>query len=317
MPSASRHPRETLLITGGAGFIGSHLAEEALAAGDGVVILDNLATGHLRNVPEGAVFVERDLREPGLEDLLAEYGVTAVSHHAAQANVRVSLDDPAFDAEVNVVGGIRLLTACRNVGIRRVLFASSGGTVYGTQQVYPCDESHPVAPASPYGCAKLSFEHYLTAYGRSGELEPVILRYANVYGPRQDPKGEAGIVAILAQRLLAADPPRIFGDGTQTRDYVFVGDIARAQRAILRHWRAGIYNVGTGRETSVLELLRRVRLALANDTAVVHTDPVAGELLRSSLDGDKLRHTFGLPDWTALEEGLSKTLPFYVTQAAS
>ena len=317
MPAESPNRRETLLITGGAGFIGSHLAREALAAGNGVVILDNLATGHRRNVPEGAVFVERDLREPGLEDLLAEYGVTAVSHHAAQANVRVSLEDPAFDAEVNVVGGIRLIAACLRVGIRRILFASSGGTVYGTQQVYPCDESHPVAPTSPYGCAKLSFEHYLTAYGRTGELEPVILRYANVYGPRQDPKGEAGIVAILAQRLLAEEPPRIFGDGTQTRDYVFVGDIARAQRALLKRWQGGIYNVGTARETSVIDLLARVRSALASDTPVVHTPPVPAELLRSSLDGEKLRRTFDLPEWTPLEEGLRQTLPFYVEQAGA
>jgi UDP-glucose 4-epimerase len=313
---ANSSPRNTLLVTGGAGFIGSHLAVEALRAGDRVVVLDNLATGHRGNVPEGALLLERDVRDTGLEELLVEHGVTAVSHHAAQANVRVSLDDPAFDADVNLVGGLRVLRACERVGIRRFLFASSGGTVYGEQNVFPCDESHATRPASPYGCAKLAFEHYLDAAAQVGTIDPVILRYANVYGPRQDPKGEAGIVAILAQRLLAHDPPKIFGDGDQTRDYVFVGDIARAQRALLDDWKPGIYNVGTGHETSVVELLAKVRRHLANDTPVIHTAPVPGELRRSALDGAKLLATAGLPAWTDLDGGLAATLPFYVDQHA-
>ncbi len=226
----------TVLITGGAGFIGSHLADDALAHGERVVVLDNLATGKRENVPAGAVFHQRDLLDPGLDELLADEKVDVVNHHAAQANVRISLEDPAADARVNVLGTLALIAAARRAGIRRFLFASSGGTVYGEQQVFPCDESHPTRPTSPYGCAKLAAELYLGAFAASGDLEPIVLRYANVYGPRQEPKGEAGIVAILAEKLLAGEPTRIFDDGEQTRDYVHVADVVAANRAAYERW---------------------------------------------------------------------------------
>ncbi len=301
----------TILVTGGAGFIGSHLAADALAAGDRVLVLDSLVTGRRENVPEGAVFLHRDLAEPGLEELLRDQKVDVVLHHAAQANVRVSVDDPVHDAEANIVVGVKLIQACRRAGVRRILFASSGGTVYGEQERFPCDEGHPLRPLSPYGCSKVAVEQFLGAYARIGDLEPVILRYANVYGPRQDPAGEAGIVAILAERFLGGAPPKIFGDGSQTRDYVYVGDIAAVNRAVIGNWTPGIYNVGTGIETSLRDVYRKVAAALGHRTEPVHLPANVAELRRNSLDAAKLERTFGIRPRIDFETGLAETLPFY------
>jgi UDP-glucose 4-epimerase len=307
---------ETVLITGGAGFIGSHLADAALADGHRVVVLDDLSTGARRNVPQGATFVEGDVTTADLEAIVRQHGVTAVNHHAAQTNVRVSIRDPLFDAEVNLSGGLRLLEACRATGIRRVLFASSGGTVYGEQQTHPCDESHPLRPESPYGCSKLAFEQYLGAYRTMGVLDPVIFRYANVYGPRQDPKGEAGIVAILAEKFLAGEPPHVFGDGEQTRDYVFVDDVAAASRRVFADWRPGTYNVGTGRETTVNELVEVVAGALGERVAPIHDPPVPGELRRSSLDPAALRARYDWAPAVTVEEGVARSMPYYQEKKA-
>ena len=302
---------ETILITGGAGFIGSHLADAALAEGHRVVVLDDLSTGNRENVPDDAAFVEGSVTDADLDAIFADHGVTVLNHHAAQTNVRVSIRDPLFDADVNVRGGIRLLEACRSAGVRRVLFASSGGTVYGAQETFPCDESHPLRPESPYGCSKLSFEHYLRAYREMGIVEPVIFRYANVYGPRQDPKGEAGIVAILAEKFLAGQPPHIFGDGEQTRDYVFVGDVAEASLRVLAEWKAGVYNVGTARETTVNELVEIVADALGERVEPIHDAPVPGELRRSSLEPAALRERYGWAPGVSIEEGVHRAMPYY------
>lgn len=301
----------TILITGGAGFIGSHLAAQALERGDRVLVVDNLVTGRRENVPPGAEFLERDLAAPGLAEILRDERVDVVSHHAAQANVRVSVDDPVHDVEANVVAGVKLIQACRRAGVRRILFASSGGTVYGEQERFPCDESHPTRPLSPYGCSKLAVEHFLDAYRLTGELDPVILRYANVYGPRQDPRGEAGIVAILAEKFLTGDAPKIFGDGRQTRDYVHVSDVVAANRAVLERWHPGIYNVGTGVETSLLDVYRKVAFALGRSTDAEHLPANAAELERNSLDPGKLERTFGVRPRLDLEDGLALTLPWY------
>jgi UDP-glucose 4-epimerase len=301
----------TILITGGAGFIGGHLAHEAVARGDRVIVVDNLVTGRRENVPPEALFLERDLAAPGLDEILRAERVDVVSHHAAQANVRVSVDDPVHDAEANVVGGVKLLQACRRAGVRRILFASSGGTVYGEQSAFPCDEEHPTRPISPYGCSKLALEHFLDAYRRTGELEPVVLRYANVYGARQDPKGEAGIVAILAEKFLTGGAPKIFGDGRQTRDYVHVSDVVAAHRAVLDDWHAGTYNVGTGVETSLLDLYRKIAFALGRSTEAEHLPANAAELERNSLDPGRLERTFGVRPRLDLEDGLALTLPWY------
>jgi len=305
----------TLLITGGAGFIGSHLADEALAGGDRVIVLDSLVTGHRANVPDGALFLERDLREPGLDEILRDERVDVVSHHAAQANVRVSVDHPLADAEGNVLAGLALIEACRRAGVRRLLFASSGGTVYGEQEAFPCDEGHPLRPLSPYGCSKLAIESYLGAYERLGDLEPIVLRYANVYGPRQDAKGEAGIVAILCEKFLAGERPKIYGDGRQTRDYVHVRDVAAVQRAVLDEWTPGTYNVGTGLETPLNEIYARIAEGLGQATAPDYRPPNAAELQRSSLDSSLLRRTFALPAWTALADGLAETVGWYRERA--
>jgi UDP-glucose 4-epimerase len=303
---------ETLLITGGAGFIGSHLAEGALRDGHRVLVLDNLSTGLRENVPAGAELLERDLRAPGLEELLRERGVTVVSHHAAQANVRVSVEQPMLDAEANVLGGLELIQACRHARVRRILFASSGGTVYGEQEAFPCDEDHPTRPLSPYGCSKLAVEQYLLAYGRLGDLEPLVLRYANVYGARQDPKGEAGIVAIFAERLLRGEPPRIYGDGLQTRDYVHVSDVVAVQRAALAQWASGVFNVGTGIETTLRSLYSKVQKALGLDPIEpLHLPENRGELRRSALSHRRLAETLGVAPSVDLDAGLAQTLPFY------
>ncbi len=304
----------TILITGGAGFIGGHLAEEALQSGDRVIVVDNLVTGRRENVPRGAVFLERDLAAPGLEEILRDERVDVVSHHAAQANVRVSVDDPVHDAEANVVGGVKLLQACRRAGVRRILFASSGGTVYGEQERFPCDEDHPLRPLSPYGCSKLAVESFLEAYRRTGDLDPVILRYANVYGPRQDPKGEAGIVAILAEKFLTGEPPKIFGDGLATRDYVHVSDIAAAHRAAIESWTPGIYNLGTTIETPLVDLFRMVAEGLGRSTEPQHLPANVAELARNSLDPARFERAFGFRPRIALREGLAATLPWYLSR---
>jgi UDP-glucose 4-epimerase len=314
---------ETLLITGGAGFIGSHLAESALADGHRVVVLDDLSTGRRENVPAGAELVVRDLRDDGLEELLRDRGVTVVSHHAAQANVRVSVDHPLLDAEANVLGGLVLIQACRRAGVRRVLFASSGGTVYGEQEKFPCDENHPLRPLSPYGCSKLAVEQYLMAYARLGDLEPLILRYANVYGARQDPKGEAGIVAIFAEKLLRGEPPRIYGDGLQTRDYVHVSDVVAVQRAAIggggrdAQWVSGVFNVGTGIETTLRALYAKVvrGLGLA-PIEPIHLPENRGELRRNALSPRRLAETLGVAPTVELDAGLAATLPTYKQKLA-
>jgi UDP-glucose 4-epimerase len=301
----------TILITGGAGFIGSHLADDALAHGERVIVLDNLATGKRENVPAGAAFHYRDLLDPGLDELLRDEGVEVVSHHAAQANVRISLDDPAADARINVLGSLALVAACKRAGVRRLLFASSGGTVYGEQETFPCAEDHPKRPGSPYGCAKYAVELYLDAFRRAGDLDPIVLRYANVYGPRQEPKGEAGIVAILAEKLLTGQTPRIFDDGEQTRDYVHVGDVTAVHRAALERWTPGAYNVGTGVETSVNALFEMVTAALGVRVEPMHTPALLAELRRNSLDATLAGRALGARPRTTLAEGLARTLPWY------
>ncbi len=307
----------TLLITGGAGFIGSHLVDDALRHGERAIVLDNLSTGRLENVPDGATLHRRDLLDPGLEVLLRDERVDTVLHHAAQANVRISLEDPAADARVNVLGTLEVIAACKRAGVRRLLFASSGGTVYGEQQAYPCDESHPTRPTSPYGCAKLAAELYLDAFRATGDLEPVVLRYANVYGPRQEPKGEAGIVAILAQKLLAGETPRIFDDGEQTRDYVHVDDVVAANRAAVDRWTPGVYNVGTGVETSVNALYDMVVAALGSDIVPDHVAAINAELRRNSLDASRLERALGAAPRVTLADGLARTLPYYRERAAA
>jgi UDP-glucose 4-epimerase len=305
--------KKKLLVTGGAGFIGSHVAETALAAGWEVVVFDDLSTGRRENVPSGAELVVGDLRTAAISELLRDRAFDAVSHHAAQMDVRRSVADPIFDAETNVVATIRLLEALRSRPTTHVLFASSGGAIYGEPENGPSVESSPTRPLSPYGCSKLAGEAYLGFYAAEYALPVTIFRYANVYGPRQSPHGEAGVVAIFATRLLSGQPCTINGDGLQTRDYVFVGDVARANIAALEGRITGTFNVGTGVETSVVELYERIRTACGVGPSPLHGPAKPGEQKRSVVDASLLRRTFGLPGPVQLERGIPDSVAAFRT----
>lgn len=306
---------ERVLITGGAGFIGSHVADAHLAAGDEVTVLDDLSTGRREHVPRGARFVQADVRGPEARQLLATGGFTVLSHHAAQMDVRRSVADPVFDAQVNLVGLLNALEGARHGGVRRVVFASSGGTVYGERGTLPLDERADKFPASPYGTAKLASEYYLATFAQLYGLEAVSLRYSNVYGPRQNPHGEAGVVAIFGRRLLAGDRLTIYGDGEQTRDMVYVGDVAAANLlavscplAPLSDLDARAFNVGTGVETSVNRLAALIGRAAGRAPEVERAPARPGELRRNALRVDKAARDLQWRPRTALPEGLEATL---------
>jgi UDP-glucose 4-epimerase len=297
-----------ILVTGGAGFIGSHIAARHRKDGHRVVVVDNLSTGRSEKVPDGARFVEADVADADLEPVLREEKIDAVSHHAAQIDVRHSVSDPLDDARSNVLGSLKLFEACRSAGVRRVLFASTGGALYGEPEGgHPAPESHPTDPVSPYGCAKLSIEKYLHYYRVVHGFNVAVLRYANVYGPGQNGMGEAGVVAIFIEAILGGRTPKIRGDGGQTRDYVFVGDVVEVAARALAGGRSGTWNVGTGVETSVNRLFELLARALDFRGAPEHVPPVPGEQRRSVLDGSAARRDFGLPEWTRLERGIPIT----------
>jgi UDP-glucose 4-epimerase len=297
-----------ILVTGGAGFIGSHMASRHRKDGHRVVVVDNLSTGRREKVPPGVGFVEADVASADLEPVLREEKIDAVSHHAAQIDVRHSVADPIDDARSNVLGSLNLLEACRRAGVRKVLFASTGGALYGEPEGgRPAREDHPTNPVSPYGCAKLSIEKYLHFYRVIHGFEVAVLRYANVYGPGQNGLGEAGVVAIFIEAILAGRTPRIRGDGEQTRDYVFVGDVVETAARALASGKSGTWNVGTGVETSVNRLFELIARALDFRGAPEHVPPVPGEQRRSVLDGWAARREFALGDWTTIENGIPVT----------
>ena len=291
------------LVTGGAGFIGSHLADALVARGDDVVIVDDLSSGKREQVPAGAELVVRDIRS-GLDDLFRDAGAEVCFHLAAQMDVRVSVARPDFDAEVNVLGTVRVLEAAR-ASRARVIFASTGGAIYGECE-RPAREDDELRPIAPYGVSKLAGEEYLAAYGRLYGAGHVSLRYGNVYGPRQNPHGEAGVVAIFFERLSNGERPRVFGDGRQTRDYVHVEDIVKATLAAERV-AGGVFNVGTGLETTVLDLLAACLRAAGSETEPEFAPERLGELERSVLDPARAERELGWrPEWT-LEDGLRQT----------
>jgi UDP-glucose 4-epimerase len=300
-----------VVITGGAGFIGSHIADAYVAAGHEVIVIDDLSSGHRENVPRGARFENLDIRSPEAARVITDFKPEVLNHHAAQMNVRVSVDRPAFDADINILGLLNLLEAARGAGTRRVVFASSGGTVYGEPEVLPCPENQPTHPVCPYGVSKLSGEHYLYYYSRIHGLDYVALRYANVYGPRQDPHGEAGVVAIFAQKLLRGEECTIYGDGLQTRDYVFVGDVARASIAALETAYRGGINIGTGRETNVVDLFRTIDRLVGRKGVVRHIAPKEGEVRRSVLETALAGKVLGWRPHVSLEDGLAATVDFF------
>ena len=291
------------VVTGGAGFIGSHVVDALLARGDEVAIVDALVTGKRENVTGAAELHVRDIREP-LDDVFDMVQPEAVFHLAAQADVRVSVERPVEDAEVNVLGTVRVLEAARRHGAQ-VIFSSTGGAIYGECEI-PAVETAPREPLSPYGTAKLAAEEYIRAYNRLYGTRHVALRYGNVYGPRQDPHGEAGVVAIFLGALARGEQAYIFGDGLQARDYVYVGDVARATTSALGQ-NGGVFNVGTGRATSVVELYALCASVAGSDATAEHAPARLGELQRSALDPELAASELGFRAMVELEDGLQAT----------
>jgi UDP-glucose 4-epimerase len=311
-----------VLVTGGAGFIGSHLAEAYLDAGWEVVVLDNLSSGKEENVPARATLVRADTRSPEAKQLVAEGNFDVLNHHAAQIDVRVSVEEPGVDASINLLGLVNLLEGVRMGKVRRVLFASSGGVVYGDPAVIPTPETAPKEPVSPYGVSKLAGEHYLNALGILYGFERVALRYSNVYGPRQDPKSEAGVISIFVSRLLAGQPLTVFGDGQQTRDYVFVKDVARASVLASGHTLApahGIdgsgFNIGTSIQRSVLGVAQAVGAAMGVTPDLEFAPARPGELLRSALDITKAKDVLGWTPAGKFEDGLEQLITWFRQEA--
>jgi len=307
----------TVCLTGGAGFIGSHLADALLARGVQVTVLDDLSTGRRENVAEGATWHEVDIRSEDAAGIVAEGDFDVLIHLAAQMDVRRSVADPAFDADVNVRGTLNLLEAARKGGVGRVLFASTGGAIYGEQDVFPADEDHPTRPVSPYGVAKLAVERYLYYYHHEYGLDVTCLRYANAYGPRQNPFGEAGVVAIFLHKLLVGDTPTVNGDGMQTRDYVHVSDVVAANLAALGRSGFHTYNVGTGRETSVVELYGHLAAALGVDRPAQHGPGKPGEQRRSVIDPARIQADLGVRSPRSLADGLGDTVRWFRDQLES
>jgi UDP-glucose 4-epimerase len=313
---------DRILITGGAGFIGSHIAEQFLSAGWSVTVLDDLSRGKLANVPRGVELVRADIRSPEARRTLAEGRFGVLCHHAAQIDVRVSVDQPSLDADINLVGFINLLQGAAEGGVRRVVFASSGGVVYGDPEQIPTPETAPKLPISPYGVSKLAGEHYLRVLAALRGFEAVALRYSNVFGPRQDPKSEAGVVSIFISRLLAGQPLTVFGDGTQTRDYVFVRDVARAnllaataQLPAPNGLDARAFNVATSTQRSVLELAAAVGEVIGCRPTLEFAAARPGELYRNALDVGKARRVLGWAPQQRFEDGLRAIADWFKSEA--
>lgn len=315
-------PKRRVLVTGGAGFIASHVAEAYLAAGDDVWIVDDLSSGRTENIPQGAEFVEVDVRDPEIRNLFREVRFDLVNHHAAQIDVRVSVLDPSKDASINLMGLLNVTEAAIEVGTARVVFVSSGGVVYGEPDEIPTPETAPKLPLSPYGVTKLAGEFYLHYYRRTRGLEYVALRYSNVFGPRQDPHGEAGVVAIFCNRLQSGEPLTIFGDGEQTRDYVYVKDVVAANMLASDvslddgdGLDARAFNVGTGVGTSVNHLADVLEGIAGVGLPRDHESERPGELRHSTLDSSLIRSHGWSPGYT-LEQGLRETYEHIATQRA-
>ncbi|MEX0782238.1 MAG: NAD-dependent epimerase/dehydratase family protein [Dehalococcoidia bacterium] len=297
-----------ILVTGGAGFIGSHIVEAYLAAGHEVRVIDNLATGRRANVPRDAKLHEVDIHARETEGIFEEFRPEVVNHLAAQASVKVSYGDPVFDLEVNGGGTARIAKLAADHGARKLIYASSGGTVYGNPQALPVTESHPIAPVSNYGTSKYAGELYVELTGRVRDLDYTIMRYGNAYGPRQDPHGEAGVVAIFTGLMLNGQPCTIDGDGDQKKDYIYVGDMARANILALEKGSGGIYNVGTGEGITVNQIWKTLNDATGNTIEAVHGPPRHGDVRNFWLDCSKAKAELGWEPQVTFEEGVRLTV---------
>lgn len=307
-----------ILVTGGAGFIGSHLVDRLIQHGHEVVAVDNLATGYRHNLNPCAKFYEASLLDASLSEIFQRERPDIVNHHAAQNDVRRSNTNPVFDAQHNIIGSIRLIQCCIDHGVKKVIYASSGGTVYGEPIYLPVDEAHPIAPISPYGISKHTVEHYLfLAYANAG-LNYTVLRYANIYGPRQHPRGGAGVIAIFAASMLKGIPPTIFGDGSSTRDYLFISDAVEANLLALTGGDREIYHVSRGIQISLNELLCKLKRVIGsiNDHKEIiemppaYAEPRLGEIHRIALSPEKIQRDLGWTPQISLQDGLEQTVPY-------
>ena len=303
-----------IMVTGGAGFIGSHVVDTFLANGYKVVVVDDLSTGRLSNLNPDATFYQVDIRSPEMEEIFVEEEPDFIDHHAAQMDVRRSVDDPLFDAEVNVLGSIKLIELARKHQVKRFIYISTGGAVYGEPEYLPCDEAHPVNPICPYGASKHTVEHYLYMYQELYDLDYVVLRYPNVYGPRQDPHGEAGVVAIFTGQMLKGEQVVINGDGKQERDFVYVEDCARANLLALTAENPNtIFNLGYGYGTSINDIYSNLKEATDYKMSAINGPEKAGETQRIYLEASKARQEMDWMPTVGLEEGLGKTVEYFRT----
>ncbi|KPL02905.1 MAG: UDP-glucose 4-epimerase [candidate division Zixibacteria bacterium SM23_73_2] len=300
-----------ILITGGAGFIGSHVADRFISLGHQVFILDDLSTGKKENINPEAEFYNMDIRSRELDWIFKDVKFEVVCHHAAQINLRKSLEDPLLDSEINVSGTMNLLGNCVKHKVSKFIFASTGGALYGEQDYFPADEKHPIRPQSPYGFSKFVIERYLEFCEKSYRTRYLSLRYSNVYGPRQNPEGEAGVVAIFCERFFNKREAIINGDGEQTRDYVYVEDVVEANALALEYKGSGAFNIGTGKETTVNTVFNLLKQKIGTGQKEIHGPPIPGEQIRSVLDYSKAKKILGWEPKFDLNEGIEKTIVFY------
>ena len=306
-----------ILVTGGAGFIGSHIVDAYLEAGHDVVVVDDLSSGRRENVDPRARFYKLNILDENLQSVVRRETPEVVNHHAAQISVSRSVEDPVFDARVNVLGSIKLLEGCLKFGVKRFIFASTGGALYGEPESIPCDERHPIAPLSPYGAAKFAVETYLQTFGMTRGLRYASLRYSNIYGPRQDPHGEAGVVAIFARRMLDGRDVFIYGDGTQRRDFLYVKDVVRANLRLLDPdledalAEGVVLNLGTSVQTSVNDIFRGLSDELGYEKDPIHRPERQGDVYRISLDASRAHRIIGWRSEITIEEGLKRTAEWF------
>lgn len=305
-----------ILVTGGAGFIGSHIVNAYIEAGHHVIVVDNLSSGQLRFLNSEATFYEMDILDPKIPEVLEREKINAINHHAAQISVSESITNPLFDANSNIMGTLQLLQSAVSLSVEKFIFASTGGAMYGEQIYFPASEDHPCQPLSPYGISKLCAENYLGFYNNQFGLSTTVLRYSNVFGPHQNPHGEAGVVAIFCEKLVQDQKPIICGDGEQTRDFISVRDIAHANLIALDRTCTGTFNVGTGKETSINSLTEHLLKISEKSSSAEHGSPRNGEQRRSVIDYKKFHESFGWKPEVSLEQGLIETYAFFQNQTA-
>jgi len=304
-----------ILVTGGAGFIGSNVVDAYIEAGHEVAVVDDLSSGFMTNLNPQAKFYQVDIADPKVEEVFADFKPEVLNHHAAQISVPLSVDDPREDARVNVMGWLNLLEGCRQHGVKRIIYISSGGVVYGEPETLPAEESFPLQPASPYGISKFTGENYLKFFAQKTGLKYITFRYSNVYGPRQVPHGEAGVVSIFIQALLAGKAPTIFGDGSCIRDYVFVGDVVRANLLALDKGENIAVNIGTSIPTDVNELYQVIRAAMKSDIQAQNGPPRRGDLKANYLKVALAEKVLGWKPQVSLVEGIMKTYEYFRDKA--